>query len=256
MSYKPYLVILAVLILSACNQHYYAPVLYKNNISYQAKPMSTDSAKTSNYIFGGLGYATGINPDLKDNIYMGQLSFDRAHTFDNINIAYGIFGFAGAYENTAHQSTDIGYFDTKSFAGLGARTSANLFVPLNNVDLRIIGVEFSYSKEFGGYADFRSNAKSNPSFFTDANTDLFTGNLTSEVAWHGRNNPTLHYAVRGFLGTTFGNHEFGNNFETKHQYISDKVYFGGSFFMQVKNYCIVLERQYTSSVSLRFGYRF
>lgn len=255
MSIKPYYFILAAVILSACSKHYYAPVLYKNDISYQAKPLSTDSSKTGNYISGGLGLANGI--ELNDNIYMGQLSFDRAHTFDNLNIAYGVFGFAGSYENTAiKSSTDPNYFDTKSFAGLGARASANVFIPLNNVDLRIIGVEFSYSKEFGDYADFRSKVKSNPDFFTDANSSVFSGGLTTEVAWRGHNNPSIHYAVRGYMGTTFGNHEFNNNFETQHQYTSDKLNVGASFFMQIKNYCIIIERQYLVNANIRFAYCF
>jgi hypothetical protein len=227
------ILLLASICLSACNQHYYAPALYKNNISYQAKPMSGDSVKSATYVSGGLGAATGVS--LSDDIYMGQLSLDRAHTFDNLNIAYGVFGYAGSYENTTLQPTDAHYFTNQSFAGIGARGSANLSIPLKNVDLRVIGVEFSYSKEFGAYADFRSAVKSDQNFYTDASNVIFGGGLTTEVAWRGRHNPQLHYAARGYVGTTFGNHALTNNFDAQREYTSDQVNVGASFFMQVNN---------------------
>lgn len=246
----------AMIFLSACSDHFYAPALYNNNSSYQAKPMSTDSTKSANYITGGLGLGSGI--DLKDNTYIGQLSLDHANTFDNFNMAYGVFGFAGSYENTSIKQIEPQYFSTKFFAGLGGKASVNFFVPLNDkMDFRIIGIDLSYSNEFGDYADFRKSVRTVDGFHTDINNNLFSGGLTSEIAWRGRNNPEIHYAVKGYIGKTFGDHDFNdytNSYYNNSEY--NNLNYSASFFMQMKKYFIVIERQAIVNVNIRFGYQF
>ncbi|RKR83817.1 hypothetical protein BDD43_4031 [Mucilaginibacter gracilis] len=248
--------LITVIFISGCNDHFYAPALYNNNSTYLAKPMHTDSAKSASYVSGGLGLGSGI--DLKDNTYMGLLRLDHANTFDNINLAYGVFGFAGSYENTSIEKTEANYFNNKFFAGLGANASANFFIPLNDkVDLRIIGIDLAYSSEFGDYADFRKAVRSQPGFHTDINNNLFSGGLTTEVAWRGRNNPQIHYAVKGYLGKTFGNHDFNdytNSYYNNSEY--NNINYSASFFVQMRKYFFVVERQNIVNVNLRVGYCF
>jgi len=243
-------------LLSSCSR-FYAPVLYNNNASYQPKPLSTDSVKSANYVSGGLEWVPGI--DFYDNIYMGQVSFDRANTFKFITVAYGAFGYAGAYQNTSIQQGDPNYFDSKSFAGFGGRASASFFIPLNpSVDFRIIGIELDYSNEFGDYSTFRNTMRNVDGFHTDINNQLFSGGLTTEVAWRGRHNPYIHYAIRGYMGRAFGNHDYNDYFDpdnNTHQY--ENLNWAASFCIQLKKYYFVFERQGTDgNTDIKFGLRF
>ena len=254
MTFRLYTIISAALLLSSCS-HYYAPVLYRNSAFYQPKPLSGDSAKSATYITGGLGASTGTN--LNDNIYMGQLSLDEAHTFDNFNLSYGVFGYAGTYQNTSLQTTDAGYFNSKAFLGYGGKFSADFFTKMENIDFRLLGVEFLYSNETGEYADYRNAVKANSNIYSDPNNSVFSGALTSEVAWKGKRNPDVQYSVRGYLGTTFGNHTYSNGTTTSQlDENNNKINVGASFFVQIKKYCITFERQNIANVNLRFGYRF
>ena len=86
--------LLTSLFLASCSTpSYYIPAAAGNDVSYLPKPMESDSIKVKNYISASVAglefpYATG-SADL------GFLNFSRGHTFKNINIAYGGYGFAG-----------------------------------------------------------------------------------------------------------------------------------------------------------------
>ena len=75
--------------LSACSDHYYAPIMYRNSASYMQKPMSTDSAKSTTYISGGVSTGNGIN--FTDEFYLGRIDLHHANTFKNFNLAYGVY---------------------------------------------------------------------------------------------------------------------------------------------------------------------
>jgi len=216
MNKQYYLAFLSLAFLLPACSRFYAPVLYNNNASYQPKPMSTDEVKSANYVSEGLEWAPGL--DFYDNIYMGQLSIDRANTFKFITVAYGAFGYAGAYQNTSIQQGDPNYFSSRSFAGYGGRAAASFFIPLNErVDFRLIGVELNYSNEFGDYSDFRKASRQYSGFHTDINNQLLSAGLTTEVAWRGRHNPDIHYSLRGYVGKALGNHDYNDfvDYDTK-----------------------------------------
>lgn len=167
-----------VLLCCGCNNHYYSPALYKNDITYQFKPMSVDSIKTVNYITGS--FINGFGYD-NDRITLGQLAYNRATTYKSVNLSYGAYGFSGTYENRDLKPTDAGYFDSKSLSGVGLRFSANCYVKENNSDNRFIGIDASYSKEFGNYSDYRKSVQNTPYIYSDANNSVLTVGITNEI---------------------------------------------------------------------------
>ena len=244
------------LLATSCSKHYYAPALYKNDISYQFKPMSTDDSKSSNNISGSLILGKAYS---SDNLTLGQVAYSRANTFQNLNTSYGVYGFAVSYQNGNIKSGDPGYFDNKSISGIGFRGSVNTYVHEGNADLRLFGIEASYSKEFGSYADFRKEAQNLPSFYADGSTSIFTAGLTNETVWRGRN-PALQYGYRAFFGAVFGNHQFINNGDpnnTNSPYLTyQKECISGAGFVQINHYQAVFELTNFSTVSLRLGFSF
>ena len=256
--YLPFLAVITLL--AACNDHYYSPAMYKNDMVYQFKPMSSDSQKNATYISGGINIGAGSTQN--DNVLMGELHLDQAHTFDNLNIAYGAYGFAGSYQNSSIQTNEPQYFDSKFMGGYGFNASANIFVTSGRADYRILGLAASYSNEFGDYADFRKKAQSTPNFYTDASTSVFTAGFTNETIWRSSHNFQQGYRV--FLGEIFGNHNYINtstatptsssNYNTFNN--NGRVYISGTYFLQVNKYHIAVDVQNFTAVNIQFGYRF
>src|SRR5476651_2794738 len=96
------------LLFSACTDRVYAPALYKTDIAYQYKPMSSDAVKNANYISGSLNVGNAVNQS--DATFIGRAGLGRANTFNNFNLAYGAYGFLGDYQNTSIQNNQLGYF--------------------------------------------------------------------------------------------------------------------------------------------------
>jgi hypothetical protein len=243
--------------ITGCSQHYYAPILYNNNASYQPKPLSTDSNKSANYISGGLSFGAGAD-GFSDYFNMGQINIDRAYTFKHFSLAYGVFGAAGEYSNGTTYASEPNDFENKSFAALGAKLSFALTYPLNDhMDLRLPGLEFSYSKEFGDYLAFRDQVKDRPDYHVNNNNVIFMGGLTSELAWHGYSKLNIHYAVRFYVGTEFDNQDFSNYTDP----ISGNAHYtprnvAASFYMEIKRYTFTIERQSIANASVSLGYHF
>lgn len=266
-----YFFVIAAFLLSSCSQHYYAPALFNNDISYLPKPASFDSVKSAVYVSGGTGFGQGADIN-HDGIGFGSIEATAAHTFKGANLAYGVFGFAGSItngdsgddDNYQYTNSDpYAYQGSKSFYGAGARLSGNLYTKIDNVDFRFIGFEAVYSKEFGDYARYRKRVSGVDDYYAYTNTRLLTVGLTSEALWHGAYNKDRQYALRGFLGRTFGNYN-----RRAGQYDGDavtlqSVYTAASFYMQIKRFFYVTELSATPSsmyvfpeFRLKFGYKF
>ncbi|WP_426667844.1 hypothetical protein ACPPVU_17600 [Mucilaginibacter sp. McL0603] len=243
-----------LLMMSACSNHTFAPALYHQDIAYQPKPASFDTAKTANYLSGGLNYYT--DQTWSDLMVSGQLNYSRGHVFKNANLAYGVFGVAGDYERGSGGSAPDNFND-KFFGAAGARISANLFTTYERMDFRYIGFEMAYSHEFGAYSDFRNYVNSQPGFNVDTRTDLVTLGLTTEVIFHNQNNVNIEHGIRGFLGGTFGPNPLANT-----DYISSDltpqffrtIFPKVSYFINVKNFFGVAE--IGSAIFIRAGYKF
>jgi hypothetical protein len=244
-----------LLVLNACDRHIYTPALYHQDIAYQPKPASFDTAKTANYFSGGVNYY--VDQTWTDLLVSGQLNYSRGHVFHNFNLAYGVFGVAGDYEKGS-EGTAPDSFKDKFFGAVGARMSANLFTSFERMDFRYLGVEMAYSHEFGSFANFRRYINTQPGYEADTRTDLVTLGLTTEIIFHNRNNVNIEHGIRGFLGGTFGPNPVGNNTD----YVSSdltpqffrNIFPKVSYFINVKNFFGVAE--IGSAIFVRAGVKF
>jgi len=200
-----YFILLFAIAFSSCS-HVYVPALYHQDIAYQPKPASWDSTKFATYIsLGGNIYS---NTNYTDGLVSGQLNISQAYTGKNFNIAYGVFGVAGDYNNdTSSNNKAVNNFRDKFFGAVGGRASANLYVNSGRFDIRYIGVDAAYSHEFCPYADFRKSIAGDPDINVDPRTELVTLGLTSEVIFHNNGNNNFENGIRGFLGGTFGRYD-------------------------------------------------
>lgn len=257
---SPIILLFLVALYSSCSTpSYYSPALSGNDIAYLPKPMESDSVTVKNYVSGSIA---GLSlPYSSGDVTMGFLNFSRGHTFKNLNIAYGAFGFAGAtnYDDDFYERDNpTPDFSGKSAYGGGLRTSIGYYDNAGNAEFRIINWESALSFENGAYADFRKRllATGNPEIVTSGNTTLFTTGISSEIIWHGRRNLNNHYAFKLFYGGTPGlNKSFKEGFE---RYKTSGGTFNFTFFIKLKNLYGIIDSSAakggTSRLSL--GYSF
>lgn len=258
MSLKQLLTCFAVALLFTSCSHIYEPALFHQDIVYQPKPTSFDTAKAANYISGGFNWNS--NSNFNDFLVSGQLNLSRAYVFNNFNLSYGAFGTFGQYQSDQSNKNAANYFTYKYFEALGGRFSANAFVTSGRADIRFIGVEIAYSHEYGTYAAYRRYLNAESGYLVDPRTDLLTMGLTSEIIFHNVNNKGFQNGIRLFLGGTFG---YNNAYSSPD--VSPNI-FGGittdnfnifpkvSYFIKVKNYIGTVE--IGNGLFLRFGYKF
>jgi hypothetical protein len=240
--------------LHSCSNHTYVPALYHHDIAYQPKPASFDSVKTANYLSAGMDLYT--DPTWADFINMGQVNLSRAHVFNNANLSYGVFGGIGDYE-AGTSGKSVYNFSDKYFEVVGGRLSANLFTSYERMDFRYIGFEAAWSREYGAYSEFRQFLNEHPQFNVDANTELYTVGLTSEVIFHNKNNVDIQHGIRLFLGGSFGPDPYArtNYFSqalTPHPF--DKIFPSVSYYLKVHHFFATLEAG--SQFFLRAGVKF
>lgn len=234
--------IIIIIVFTGCSNRIYLPPLLHNDISYLPKPMATDTSKKAQYFAACVTFDQG-SAGQNDNIFIGQLNYSMAHTFNFINIACGAYGYGGSYSNNTYTPADGFYFSNKSFFGVGGRASANVFIPTGRVDLRILGVELSYSKEFGDYLAYRQSVKDQPGFISDDRSALLTGGFTTEVIWHGVKNYSTQYGFRFFIGKNFGAPQSSarNNISGYYPYETSYTFSSISYFLKIKRYYMVLD---------------
>ncbi|MDB5015327.1 MAG: hypothetical protein JWQ84_159 [Mucilaginibacter sp.] len=255
MNFKPLLTLCCIALLFASCSHVYTPALYHQDIAYQPKPASFDSVKARNYISGGFNAYS--NTFYNDFLVSGQLNLSRGYVFKNFNIAYGAFGVFGDYQNGAISQGQPNYFSDKFFGAVGGRFSANAYVNSDRVDFRFIGVEMAYSHEFGSYANFRQYINTQPNYYVDPRTNLFTIGLTTEVYFHNVGNTGFQHGIRGFLGTTLGYNELSTTYytsETATDRMFRNIFPKVSYFITFKDFFGTIEAG--QNFMLRFGYKF
>jgi hypothetical protein len=255
MKIKLLLTLSGIAILFSSCSNVYTPALYHQDIAYQPKPTSFDTAKSLTYVSAGLG--GNFNTNLNDLLISAQLNLSRGHVFDNFNVAYGGFAVFGDYQNGSSDKTKPNYFSDKFFGAVGGRFSVNAFVKSGKVDFRFIGVEAAYSHEFGGYANFRKLLNTQGGYYVDPRTDLFSIGLTTEVIFHNRDDNTFQHGIRGFLGTTVGHNNLDDTYnkdDTSTARTLQKIYPKASYFITFKNYFGTFE--VGRNVFVRFGYKF
>jgi hypothetical protein len=250
-----------ILLFTSCS-HIYEPALYHQDIAYQPKPASFDTTKTANYLSGGFNAYSNTN--LNDFVISGQFNLSRGYAFKNFNLAYGAFGVFGQYESDQANSHERNYFSNKYFGAVGGRFSADVFTSSRRADFRFIGIEVAYSHEFGTYSEFRNYLDTQPGYYVDPRTDLFTVGVTTEVIFHNEGNIGFQHGIRGFLGGTLGydnlTNTFYNNPKASTNILGDltfstlPIFAKVSYFIKVKNYFGTVEAG--NGFFVRFGYRF
>jgi hypothetical protein len=233
----------------------YGPAMYSSDVSYQPKPMASDSMHHAGYV--SLSYLSVDAPNDNNSFDMitGELiNIGQGYTFDNFNLSYGAFAAIGSYSDQTIHAGQPNYFNSKSFGNVGGRFSANAFVTSGHVDIRFMGIEMAYSHEFGDYADFRKSIAGQPNFFTDTRTDIVTIGGSSEVIWHG-SRKLRQYGFRLFLGRTIGDNTYRSAAAPNELYYPQTNTFSLAYFMQVKKVFFVAEF-YTNGVEYKAGLRF
>jgi hypothetical protein len=240
--------------LTACTQHIYAPALYKADAAYQFKPMSSDSIKSANYVQGGIYFGSGV--ELQDNIFLTNLSFSHATTYQHFAVAYGGYGFLGRYKNYALDDNDPTYFGVKSISGFGLRTSVDYYHAEGKKDYRV-GLEGFYSKEFGDYANFRRTKMGSTDIYTDPNTSLFTIGIAAEEITKWTKNPQIQDGYRFFAGAAIGE-QFRNAAGASAVYNSvflyKNLFVSAAYALKFHKALFVIDYQDLSSVSFTLGY--
>lgn len=241
-------------LLASCS-HVYTPALYHQDIVYQPKPTSFDTAKSLTYISAGVNGYTNTN--FNDVLISGQLNLSQGYVLNGFNIAYGGFAVFGDYQNGSTDKTKPNYFSDKFFGAVGGRFSINAFTTSGRADIRFIGMEMAYSHEFGGYADFRKDINGQGGYYVDPRTDLFSIGLTTEVIFHNRDDATFQHGIRGFLGTTVGHSNLDDTYYANDDATTKmfhKIFPKVSYFITFKNYFGTIEAG--NSIFVRFGYKF
>jgi hypothetical protein len=257
MTCKNYLFIASIvlMLLTSCT-HYYYPAQMNNNIAYRPKPLSTDTAKTSNYVSGG--FVTGFSSNAEfDSYTYGIIDLGRAHTLKWMNIYYGAYALTGSYYNAQLNDSDPNHFHSKDFSNLGGCFSVDFFTHSGHADIRFLGAEVTYSHEYGAYANFRKAVSNQPDYYVDTRTDLTTIALTSEVAWRGLRDPNIEYAIRGYVSLTPG-HTVAGYFDNSYSQNNKRsnVSGGGAFYFQYHRLFAILENGDMFHTSFKVGYRF
>lgn len=249
-------------ILSSCSStqvipKYYDPAMLNNDISYLPKPMSGDLKKDMRYISIGAGQkVTDGESNKYDELLSLQLNLSQAHTFKNLNLAYGIFGVSGFLKNGVIAPGEPYHFNKKKFSALGVRGSVNSYLKKGDIDFRLIGAEFSYSKESGEFQAFRKIAFNKPSYYAVGNTELFTAGLTSEVIINIDSKLLTQLGTRLFVGKSFNtlNYSYSEHDFPKRSPRINNINI--AFFGQLKRFYGVLESSYPGSHHAKVGFRF
>ncbi len=243
-----YLLTLALLF-TGCSIHAYVPAQINKDISYQPKPMLCDSAKTANYISGAVFNGGGADVS-GDYLVIGQISYSRANTFKNFDLAYGGYVFAGSIKNNSIAAGDAYYFESKSLYGFGTQVSADYIVTDDRTDFRS-GIAMSFSKELGDFSAYRTLVKDQHGFASNDQTLLFSAGISNEFVMHNRKHPSFQYG-----GSIF----FGHSFSTPTITVSD-IFFYGAFndvwvrsFARAGKFFVIAE--IGAGTRLKVGYQF
>lgn len=201
-----YFILLIFFLQSCVSPSYFLPAITGNDISYMPRPMEADSAKSKTYV--SMSIAQLNLPHNSGNLDFGLLNISRGHTFKQLNVAYGAFGFAGitSDEGTNKGKYQIAEFDGKGFLGGGLRTSIGFFDNMGNAEFRMLSWESSLSFENGRYSSFRKKYANlyDENVISASQTTLFTTGGASEIIWHLKNKPNTQFAFRFFYGFTAG----------------------------------------------------
>lgn len=159
--FKLIFIFAALQLLSSCSALYMAnpcidPIVF-------SKPAYRDTACVSNYVGGKLNRSVYMNQyeSLSDN-YFGQLYLFQTQTNKYYNLSYGAFGYYGRIG--IEEDLKPNY---KGYFGGGVSADIQLNIPIQNIDLRLIGVKASAIYEDGEYFRDKYSGLESLGIFTD-----------------------------------------------------------------------------------------
>jgi len=136
------------------------------------KPVFADSSRVTTYIGGKYTHTTDSAYNHKNEVnYFGQLNWSQTHTTKNYNYSFGVFGYLGSYKVAAVEN----YNGNKPYYGGGLSGEFCVNIPLDNVDLRLIGMKGSLYYENGDFTRFRKTA---------SELNLISGVSSSQFAYN------------------------------------------------------------------------
>ena len=188
-----------------------------------------------------------------DEQIFGELNINRAHAFKQMNLSYGTMIYFGDYINGYYDPGDPGYFDRKSFWGYGLRGSVNYVMPLERTEFRFPGLEFSYTKEMGAFADYRNYLLNQPGYDVNPNTHVFSYGGSAEVIWHQKKHIYNRFSFRLFFGRTIGNNTFTNSSGDKFKDNTLSNLSSLSFMFQHKQVSFLYERGRSTKIGFIYS---
>jgi len=216
------LFLLILFVFSSCaRKSYYLSPFNGNAMTYYAKPLLADSAKSATYFSATFTagdpnneyytYDDNNKKQLSDNLEAFQFSFHRSHTSKFFQAYYGASFTTGTYEVTRYDSlhyegnyagADLSKLlgGHKYFAGAGLVGGINLVMPLRRGhEWRVLGIETSIGKEWGDYLNFRKSMPDSSAIAISKNDHYGYIGLTSELVFKKRQNT---FGIKWALGSS------------------------------------------------------
>ncbi|HVV03678.1 MAG TPA: hypothetical protein VHC96_05610 [Puia sp.] len=217
------LLIVSSLALPGCypppQQAYYVSPVNGYATQYHPLPQVTDSTHTAFYAEAGF-FSGSANTHGKDYLNAFHGSFTIAHHTGNLQAWYGGDLSLGTYH--------MGYWDTSvgsrtypiqstvpfqpdvldnwsgahSFGAVGFHGGANVVVPMNGGEWRVIGVEGSVNHEFGQYLAIRQKIPDSAASIIARGAAYGTFGINSEIVGSTKNG---EFGFRMAVGTVIGN---------------------------------------------------
>jgi len=201
MTYKLLYTALFVL-LTGCAQYAYFQTPMQG-ISHTYKEIPIKSSGVSSALYGGATISTAaLNDQLRDNIAAFQGTVYRSHNFSSFQAHYGLTGMLGKYRVAGltqawlpgslfyNESLNDSLITSRSgsqFTGaLGAAGGINLVMPTRKGEWRVIGTEFTWTREFGKYYRFRKDLPDTAANMIDKNASALFVSLHTDVVWRTR----------------------------------------------------------------------
>jgi hypothetical protein len=188
--------LISVAVSSCTSYAYYQSPLQANANTYKPIPMQKDSVKSATYVSGGIS-AGGANVYYQDGNKSFTGGLHRAHNFGKFQGYYGIRGVIGTYRVDSVHNNSGGWFhndyldediinanaNRKFYGAAGAFGSLNLVIARNWGELRIIGAELSWDKEFGEYLDFRKSLHDTSANIIERGKDFLALAISSDFVF-------------------------------------------------------------------------
>ena len=170
--YKILFLSIVVITITSCVPAYYMANSAMEPIVF-TKPLYHDTATVSSYIGGKFNTAldSAYNNSGETNSF-GQIYWFRTHIQKYYNFSYGAFGYLGNYKVTAVKELT----GNKSYFGGGVSGEFCVNIPVDAIDIRIIGLKGTMYYEDGNYRRFKMLARDQKLAITS--TDLYGYNLS------------------------------------------------------------------------------